>query len=216
MRIGIFGGTFDPVHYGHLIAAEAAREGLVLDRVLFVPARISPHKLGIVPASIDHRLRMLTLATESNPFFCVSTVDVDRPGPSYTVETVALLRQQHEHDELYFILGADSLATLGAWKEPARLLQLARLAVLNRPGYCVEAGSLPDVAAGVADRVRWIAMPAIGISGEDLRARVAAGRSIRYQVPEAIAQYIRAHSLYRRMVSRTQRAEAEHGGAGSP
>lgn len=205
MRIGIFGGSFDPVHVGHLIAAECCREQAGLDRVLFVPAAIPPHKQSRGLAAGRHRLEMLALAAGGHPAFAVSSDELDRGGVSYTVDTLARLAESHPGDELALLLGPDAVAEFPAWREPARIARIARLvamerAVLDDIAATVAGGGLADVLGAdgcrrlVDERVR---LPAIGIRASDLRAAVAAGRSIRYRTPRAVEAYIAAHGLYR-------------------
>jgi nicotinate-nucleotide adenylyltransferase len=204
MRIGIFGGSFDPVHQGHLIVAECCREQARLDRVIFVPTAIQPFKQDRQPAAGHHRAEMLALAVGGNPAFEVSTVELDRGGVSYTVDTLAAVRDARPDDDLQLILGPDALASLPDWREPARMLDLAGVIAVERDG-------LDDVSAAVqesrlaallgperlqrivADTVR---VPALGIRSSDLRALVAAGRSIRFRTPRAVERYIAAHGLY--------------------
>lgn len=205
MRIGIYGGSFDPVHAGHLLAAETAREQARLDRVFFVPAAASPHKPGVALAPAADRLAMLTLATAGHDAFSVSSLELDRGGPSYTVDTLGELARAHPRDTLVLILGPDALASFATWREPARIAALAELVPVEREtlddvAALATAGGLAAVlgaettAALVARRVR---MPAIGIRATGLRAAVAAGRSIRYQTPRAVERFIQTHGLYR-------------------
>lgn len=197
MRVGVLGGTFDPPHIGHLVAAEEARVRLHLERVYFVPAGTPPHKMDEPVTPVEHRLEMVTRAIASNPYFVVSRVDVDRPGPSYTVDTLALLRQQLGADtELYFILGIDSLADLPNWREPQRIIELCHLAVVDRPGYDADISSLERVLPGLSRRVEFVPMPQLEISSTELVERVRQGLPIRYQVPAAVEEYIYAHRLY--------------------
>ena len=204
MRIGIFGGSFDPVHQGHLVVAECCREQARLDRVVFVPTAIQPFKQSRQPVAGQHRAEMLALAVGGNPAFEVSTVELDRGGVSYTVDTLAAVRDARPDDELHLILGPDALASLPDWREPARILDLAGVIAVEREG-------LYDVAVIVAtqqlatllgpERSRRIVadtvrVPAIGIRATDLRARIAAGHSIRYRTPRAVEQYITTHGLY--------------------
>jgi nicotinate-nucleotide adenylyltransferase len=204
VRIGIFGGSFDPVHLGHLVVAECCREQARLDRVVFVPTAIQPFKQSRQPVAGQHRAEMLALAVGGNPAFEVSTVELDRGGVSYTVDTLAALREAHPDDELHLILGPDALASLPDWREPARILDLAGVIAVEREG-------LDDVAAIVQtprlaallgpERARDIVaekvvVPALGIRSSDLRARIAAGHSIRYRTPRAVEQYITTHGLY--------------------
>ena len=198
MRIGVFGGTFDPIHMGHLVAAEEARVRLGLERVIFVPAGIPPHKMNeeILPAR--HRLAMVELAIASNPHFTVSRVDIDRTGPSYTVDTIKLLRDElGAETEIYFIMGSDSLRELPTWHEPEELIRLCRLVVMTRPGYTIDLEGLEKVLPGISSRVQFIDMPHLAISSSDLQRRVREGLPIKYQVPREVEEYIYTHSLYR-------------------
>lgn len=185
VRIGVFGGTFDPVHVGHLAIARAALESLALDRVLFVPNRSSPLKEGAPIASAADRHAMLEAAVAGEPRFAVSRIELDREGPSYTVETLERLGAD---GELFLILGSDALGNLPRWKDAARIARLATLAVALRPG----APALPDDATVV----RFDA-PRLDISARELRARAARGRSLRYLVPDAVWRYIEDRGLYR-------------------
>jgi len=204
MRIGIFGGSFDPVHVGHLIAAECCREQAGLDRVLFVPAAIPPHKQSRGLAAGQHRLEMLALATGGHPAFAVSGDELDRGGVSYTVDTVERLAERHPGVEFALLLGPDALADFPTWREPARIAGRVRLvamerAVLDDVAATVGRTGLADLLGAdacrrlVEERVR---LPAIGIRASDLRGAVAAGRSIRFRTPRAVEAYIAAHGLY--------------------
>ena len=205
MRIGVFGGSFDPVHIGHLLAAECCREQASLDRVLFVPAATQPHKQHRQLAAGQQRLEMLALATGGHDAFAVSGDELDRGGVSYTVDTLERLKTAHPGDELLLILGPDAFLGLPSWREPERIVQLAGI-------LAVERESLDDLAAAISrgplesllgrkrlDRViaERVRLPAIGIRASDLRSAVAAGKSIRYRTPRAVEQYIAAHGLYR-------------------
>jgi nicotinate-nucleotide adenylyltransferase len=205
MRIGIFGGSFDPVHDGHLLAAECAREQARLERVIFVPAAESPHKVGVRLADASHRLAMLSLAIGGNDSFSVSSIELDRGGTSFTVDTLAELAEKHPGDTLVLLLGPDSLAGLGTWREPERIATLAEIVPIEREQLddvraSTSASGLADilgeeaVSAMLARRVR---MPAIGIRATPLREAVARGKSIRYRTPRAVERYIATHGLYR-------------------
>ena len=204
MRIGVFGGSFDPVHLGHLIAAESAREQARLDRVVFVPAAAPPHKPGRILAEGRHRLEMLTLAIGGHDAFSVSPVELERGGTSYTIDTLETLATAHPGDALVLLLGPDALAGLPTWREPRRIAALAEIVPVERDGLddlaATVAGGLADllgaeaVAALLARRVR---MPAIGLRATDVRAAVAASKSIRYRTPRAVERYIATHDLYR-------------------
>jgi nicotinate-nucleotide adenylyltransferase len=201
-RIGLLGGTFDPIHYGHLVVAEEVRAGLDLAEMLFVPAGQPPHKQedDITPA--HHRLAMLELAIKSNPHFSISLVDLDRPGPSYTVDTLRLLcRQWGGQAAIYFVIGWDSLEELSSWYEPEGILELvSHLVAVHRPGYeeaPQERSRLEKRLPMLKQRLLTMAAPQLEISATDLRQRVADGRPVKYQVPEAVEDYIAQHGLYR-------------------
>ncbi len=197
MRLGVFGGTFDPVHYGHLVAAEEVRYRLRLDKVLFVPAGMPPHKLDHDITPTRHRLAMLELAIASNPGFALSRVDIDRHGPCYTVDTLALLHEEYgPGTELFFLMGMDSLADILTWKDPERLIRLAWIVVVGRPGFQADVDELDKVLPGAAERICIVDTPLMEVSSSDIRQRVREGAPIRYQVPEAVEAYIRAHRLY--------------------
>ncbi len=191
-RIGILGGTFDPPHLGHLLLAEAARDRLVLDRVLFVPARNPPHKRGRRVTPAPTRLLLLRAALAGTGF-SVSTLELDRPGPSYTVDTLERLGARHPRARFWLLVGADSLAELPTWRDPERILALATLAVAARPG----AAAAPPSLSRHARRVVHLGNPALDIASSDLRHRVAHGRSIRFLVPPAVERRVRALGLYR-------------------
>lgn len=198
MRIGILGGTFDPIHVGHLVAAEEVRCRLKLEKVLFVPAGQPPHKKSQEVTPAIHRVKMVVLSIATNPFFELSLVDVKRPGRSYTVETLEIIkRESGPSTELYFIIGMDSLSDLLTWKDPGRLITLAKLAVVNRPPYPqVDLASLEKKLPGVSARVDMVDMPGIYIASSDLQERVATGRPIKYQVLESVEKYIKEVGLY--------------------
>ena len=197
----LYGGTFDPVHHGHLITAQAAREALGAARVLFMPARQNPHKACVRSAAAADRLAMLRAATAGMTEFAVSDLELSRAGPSYTIDTVRTLRQAEPAARLVLLLGADQLPTLPMWYEAAALLELVEPAVLRRPEVDAEAG-LAQVAArmgaATAARLRGglLDTPLVAISATDVRARVAGGRSIRYLVPADVEAYIQRHKLY--------------------
>jgi nicotinate-nucleotide adenylyltransferase len=196
MRLGLFGGTFDPIHLGHLILAEQCREACTLDRVWFVVAGAPPHKLGDRTA-VTHRLEMVRIAIAGHASFAVSEIETNRPGPHYSVETLDAVRRDRPGDDLFFLIGADSLADLPGWREPARIAQLASIVVVNRPGLEeVDPARLPDFGPD-AHRLMSVTIPPIGIASTDLRRRLAEGRSIRYMVPRGVGAYIDAQKLYR-------------------
>ena len=197
MRIGILGGTFDPIHYGHLFIAEEARISIALKRVLFVPAAQPPHKPDVYICPAHHRLRMIELAIASNPHFEVSTVDLSRPGPDYSVDMLMLLRKEWgPGSEFYFIMGLDSLAGIMTWHDPARLIELCTLAVARREGYEVDMTALEASLPGITDRTLLLDTPELGISSSDIERRVREGLPIKYLVPQSVEDYIRAQELY--------------------
>ncbi|MCJ7791038.1 MAG: nicotinate-nucleotide adenylyltransferase [Dehalococcoidia bacterium] len=196
MNIGILGGTFDPIHIGHLVVAEEARIKLGLREVLFVPAGQPWLKLGrnITPAV--HRVEMVRRAIADNPNFKLCTLEVERPGPSYTVDTLAMLRKQLGSEaSLFFILGRDTLAELPLWKEPEKLVQLCRLVVVPRLGS-KDLKHLETAIPGLLDKVIQLDMPVIGISSSGIRQRIAQGLPIRYLVPAEVEKYITEHKIY--------------------
>jgi nicotinate-nucleotide adenylyltransferase len=194
--VGILGGTFDPVHHGHLVIAEEAREALGLERVLLVPAASPPHKPGRPVTDAVHRLAMAELAIAGNPAFSVSHLEVERGGTSYTVDTLGALREAGI-DQPWFILSAEALAGLPAWRDPDRILGLGRLAVVPRGGYApLDRDWVAAHFPGREDRVTFLGGPLLPISGSVVRRRAAAGRSVRYLVPDAVAAYIAENHLY--------------------
>lgn len=198
MRLGILGGTLDPPHIGHLLLAEEARSALRLERVLFVPAGEPWRKAGQVLSAGEHRLAMVRLALAGSPGFEVSTLELERSGPTYTVDTLETLRQQMSPEaEFFFLMGQDSLADLPHWREPERIIALANLAVACRAGWeDAEATALEEKVPGISQRVVWLDMPYVDISSTAVRDRVRRGRSIRYWVPTAVEDYIRENRLY--------------------
>jgi nicotinate-nucleotide adenylyltransferase len=198
--IGVMGGTFDPIHVGHLAIGEEAREALALDTVLFVPAGQPPHKPAGSVTSVEHRLAMVELAIADNPAFELSRIEIERPGPSYTVDSVeALVR---DADDLVLILSAETFSELPSWHEPERLFEAARMAVVPREGYpAPDPAWLAAAFPGREDRVTYLEGPRLGLSSTAIRARVAAGRSIRYLVPDMVGAYIADKQLYRRPTS---------------
>jgi nicotinate-nucleotide adenylyltransferase len=200
MRLGIYGGTFDPVHYGHLLLAESAREQLRLDEVWFMPAAVPPHKRERELTAAKQRVEMLDLAIAGNPAFRVSKLELDRGGVSYTVDTLRTVKSQQPEAELFLLMGADSLRDLVTWREPAEICRLATPAVVRRGGQPALDFS---VLAGIvsAERLREIAatevdISAVDFSSSDLRERAATGRSLRYRTPRAVEMYIQAQKLY--------------------
>jgi nicotinate-nucleotide adenylyltransferase len=191
------GGTFDPIHFGHLVAAEEARVRFSLDRVVFVPNGHPPHKKPYVVTPAERRYEMVVLATASNPSFETSRIEIDRPGPSYSVDTVRAFRGQFGAGaKLYFVTGVDALIEIGTWHEPAKLLELCELIAVTRPGYMAErlrAALAPEVLA----RTHLLDIPRVDVSSTELRERSAAGQPLRYLTPEPVVRYIEARGLYR-------------------
>lgn len=193
------GGTFDPVHYGHLVTAEAARLEFDLDQVLFLPSGVPPHKTDKQVTSAEHRYMMTLLATLSNPHFEVSRLEIDREGVSYTIDSLQILREQCGPDcELFFITGADAMFEIIEWRGSDRLLRIAHFIAASRPGFSLSELP-PDTRRWVDEhrnRFHLLNVPAMAISSTDIRNRVRMGRSIRYLVPEQVEHYIRRHRLY--------------------
>lgn len=198
MKLGVFGGTFDPIHIGHLIVAEDARVQLGLDKVLFVPAGQPWLKADRQVTEARHRLAMVERAVASNPCFRASDIEVARPGPTYTADTLAELRRKLGSDaEIYFILGLDSLRQLSRWHRPERVLEMCTVVGVSRPGAGdFDPGTLDAITPGASSKVVLLRVPLIDISGTDIRRRVAAGLSIKYRVPEAVEAYIYEQGLY--------------------
>jgi nicotinate-nucleotide adenylyltransferase len=199
--VGILGGTFNPPHLGHLVCAQEAHAQLGLDRVLLVPARVPPHKEIPADPGPDVRLELCEAAIAGDERFAVSRIELDRPGRSYTVDTLRALHDRLPQDELTFIVGGDMARSFPSWREPAAILELATLAVAERTGAEraeIEAALAPLDPAG--ERVRHFAMPRLDVSSSEIRARVAAGRPIRWLVPDAVAERIAARGLYRNEV----------------
>jgi nicotinate-nucleotide adenylyltransferase len=197
-RVGLLGGTFNPPHLGHLVCAQEACVALELDRVVFVPAGVPPHKEVESEPGIEHRVAMCEAAVAGDERFSVSRSDVDRAGPAYTAELLRDLREASPDDELWFIVGGDMAHSLPAWHEPEAVLALARLAVAEREG--VRRADIVDrlaVLPGAAERVDFFDMPRLDISSSLLRRRAAAGGPLRYLVPDAVARYVEREGLYR-------------------
>lgn len=196
-RVGIFGGTFDPIHLGHLILAEEARIQLQLDRVYLIPAGDPPHKQEQQVTPVAHRVRMVELATAESLYLWASRIDADRPGPHYSVDTVRLMREEVGEDvELFFLMGLDSLVNLPTWHNPQWLVDNSMLAVLPRPGIEIEWPMLEQALPGIGDRVIMLTMPAIEIASRTLRARLQRDVSVQFQIPQIIKMYIDKHQLY--------------------
>ncbi len=192
MRIGLYGGTFDPVHLGHLRAAETAREAMDLDLVAFLPAAVPPHRGAPLSPAAD-RLEMARLATAPHPRFEAWDAELRRPGPSYTVETVSSLLCERPTDSFVLVVGADTWPEIVTWREPEKLLSLVEVAVVDRPGFPAE-GPVPPFPG--ARGVRRAEGPSLPVSATEIRERARQGRSVRYLVPDAVAEYIVARRLY--------------------
>jgi nicotinate-nucleotide adenylyltransferase len=197
-RIGVLGGTFDPVHLGHLVIACEMQFELDLDLVLWVPAGDPPHKPDQVITPASHRVRMLELALADREGFVIDRTDLERAGPSYTADTVARIQANHPEDRMFFLMGADSLRDLHTWREPERILAVAELGVARRPDVEIDLEDAIERLPAILDRVTIVNVPLIGISSRDLRRRVAHGEPIAYQVPPDVERYIREHHLYAR------------------
>ena len=187
------GGTFDPVHHGHLVAASEAQAYFGLDEVVFVPTGRPWQKAAREVTSAEHRYLMTVIATASNPRFSVSRVDIDRDGPTYTIDTLRDLSAAYPDSDLYFITGADALTEIFTWRDAGELFSLAHFVGCTRPGYEMDASSLTGIPA---DRVTILEIPALAISSTDCRERTAAGQPVWYLVPDGVVQYIAKHHLY--------------------
>ncbi len=188
-RIGVMGGTFDPIHHGHLVAASEVANSFDLDEVVFVPTGEPWHKDGVSPS--EHRYLMTVVATASNPSFTVSRVDIDRKGATYTIDTLRDLRADRPEADLFFITGADAVAQILAWKDHSDLWDLAHFVAVSRPGHVLSIDGLP------ADKVSQLEVPALAISSTDCRERIRRDRPVWYLVPDGVVQYINKHHLYR-------------------
>jgi nicotinate-nucleotide adenylyltransferase len=207
-RIGILGGTFDPIHVGHLVVAEDCWYQLGLSEVLFVPAGAPPHKRGRPVSAAADRVAMVALAIADNPHFRLSRVDVDRPGVSYTVDMVRSIQTEVGPEvQLFFIIGGDSLADLPTWRKPNLLLELCQLVAVNRPGYpSFDLGRLEPLIPRARERVLALDVPAVDVAATEIRRRVAEGWPITYLVPGAVRAYIEEQGLYRREMRESRNA----------
>ena len=187
MKIGILGGTFNPVHIGHLILAEEAREKLGLDKVIFIPANLPPHKDNIDIANPQARLKMLRFALKGNKHFAVSDIEIKRSGRSYTIDTIKALKDKYSDDELYFIIGSDLLKYLEEWKDLNEIFKIVKFIVATRPGYPLE---------NIPAYIKTLGIRAVDISGFSVRQCIKEGKSFRYLVPEAVFVYINKTKLY--------------------
>jgi len=196
-RLGLFGGTFDPLHLGHLVVAQDAVERLALDRLLFVVAGLPPHKVRDSLSPPELRLEMVRAAVAGNPAFGVSAVEMERPGPTYTVDTLRAFRDMHPETELFFLLGADQLAEFHEWREPEAIASLATLVAMAREGSGVDPVSTMTLPADL--KVDFVRIPVtrLDVSSTDIRGRVREGRSVRYLVPPEVRRIMEDHGLYR-------------------
>jgi len=188
MKIGIFGGTFNPIHYGHLLLAEQVLQELGLDKVIFVPSNIPPHKEGNLIAPAKNRLHMVRIAVRSNPRFCVSNTEILRGGKSYSVETLREFKERYPNDRLFFITGSDLIKYLADWKDVGEIFKLADFVVANRPGY---------VLTDLPEKIIKVNIKSIDISAYEIRRFIKEGKSIRYLVPSEVRKYIEKKRLYR-------------------
>lgn len=192
-RVGIMGGTFDPIHHGHLVAASEVASRFGLDEVVFVPTGDPWQKSDRAVSPAEHRYLMTVIATAANPVFRVSRVDIDRDGPTYTIDTLRDLRTELPDDEFYFITGADALAEIFTWRSADELFELANFVGCTRPGYSMDPETLASIPA---DRVTLVEIPALAISSTDCRERKRRGEPVWYLVPDGVVQYIAKHELY--------------------
>jgi nicotinate-nucleotide adenylyltransferase len=189
-RIGVMGGTFDPIHHGHLVAGSEVAHRFALEEVIFVPTGEPYQKDNLRVSPPEDRYLMTVIATASNPRFSVSRVDIDRPGPTYTIDTLKDLHKAHQDADLYFITGADALAKMMTWHDADELFSLAHFVGCTRPGHRLTGAGLPD------GKVSLVEIPALAISSSECRARVAAGEPVWYLVPDGVVQYIAKRGLY--------------------
>jgi len=190
-QVGILGGTFNPPHIAHLIVAETVRDHLKLDKILFVPASVPPHKLNVEIIPAAKRLQMVKLAVKGNPFFEASDMELRRKGPSFTIDTLVDLKRERPSCDLYFLLGIDLLREFDTWKNPEMVLEECRVVAMNRPGF-----DLASVKEDLLRRIEVVMVPSVDISSTDIRRRVKSGRSIRYLVPDDVENFIHENSIY--------------------
>ena len=196
-RIGVLGGTFHPPQYGAVIRPGSARHAVGLEKVLFVPAGDPPHKRDTTRESAEHRVSMLARALPDDPRFVISRADLDRPGPHYTIDMLAILQEEHPEAALYFVMGGDSLRDLPSWHHPEVLIERCTLAVMQRPNIEVHAHMHDDSLPGLPDRAVFIDGPRIGTPASDVARWIARGQSVRYLLPPLVLDYIEEHGLYR-------------------
>jgi nicotinate-nucleotide adenylyltransferase len=197
-RIGLFGGTFDPPHLGHLILASEAKSQLQLTRLLWTVTPDPPHKQDQPITSLEHRLAMVKLAIEDNPSFELSEVELERPGPHYTVDTIKLVAEQNPGAEIVPVIGGDSLQDLPSWHQPREILYAAHwVGVMRRPGEEANLEELERELPGIKSKVHYVNAPLLEIASSEIRSRVATGKPFRYYLPDPVYEYINAHHLYR-------------------
>lgn len=197
-RLGIYGGTFDPIHIGHLIIASEVQATLDLDQIIFVPAGRPPHKDPSLVTSASDRLAMLRLAVGDNPSFAVDTLEIDREGQSFTADTLATFKEREPGADLWFIIGGDSLADLHTWRCPGTIVSLARLAVARRPGWDIDLGDVNRLVPESPGRIDVVDTPLIDIASHEIRFRASQSQPIRYLIPETVRDYIDQNRLYSR------------------
>lgn len=209
-RIGVFGGTFDPIHVGHLIVAEIMQHDLDLERVIFLPAGRPPHKPSQVLAADHDRIEMIRRAIRRSPSFTISMVDLERPGYSYTAKSLEVLRDSLDGDiDLHFLMGQDSLRSFPEWHRPDLIATQAKLGVAQRPGYDVQVSDIEREVPEARGRIQIVPVPLIGISSRDIRQRIVQGEPYRYQVPPLVADYIDEFELYTDVPSELTALEAQ-------
>lgn len=200
-RYGIMGGTFDPIHTGHLVVADEVRKEFKLDKVIFMPTGDPPHKNSKNVSKGEKRYEMTLLATITNPFFEISRLELDRKGTTYTIDTILELKKMYDNEvELFFITGADSLLELHTWKDSEKILELCKIIAATRPGYDIEhmEGRLKELNELHKDKITTITTPGLQISSTDIRKRVKSSMSIKYLIPESVEMYINKYKLYSR------------------
>ncbi|HEU4962675.1 MAG TPA: nicotinate-nucleotide adenylyltransferase [Bacilli bacterium] len=200
MRLGIFGGSFDPIHIGHLVAAQVALEEANLDRIVFIPAGQNPLKVGRAITAGAHRLKMVELAIRSHPQFAVSDWELHRPGPSYTVDTLEHICREYPEAELFFLIGADNLKLLPKWKAVDRIVELATILAVTRPGFDLHLGAETVLALypNLAERIRYIEIPGLDISSTWIRERLVKNRTVEHLLPAEVIGYSKENKLYER------------------
>jgi len=206
-RIGLFGGTFDPPHLGHLILASEAQDQLELTRLLWTLTPEPPHKQDQPITSIEHRLAMVNLAIEDNPSFELSHVELDRPGPHYTLDTVRIVAEQNPNAEIVPIIGGDSLSDLPTWHRPKELLYACHwVGVMRRPGELANLEALERKLPGISSKVHYVDAPLLEIASREIRSRIAEGRPFRYYLPPSVYEYIKENHLYRQSEIQNQKS----------